>query len=262
MKAVKLVLEGNVNETIGEGEENKQTFLNACTLKLSKNNTRDVRCVGTRQGPTSSFVVDIEGAPKNLEELAEELKAEESFVLEGYANFAIKKVDVVLVTTTTESPPEAIKVTSNVTQPSNTTTTALMAVIKKVVLILKGNFSEVVGKGGQNKQTFLAACTLKLSKNNTRDFRCVDVRPGPMSSFIVDIEGAPKQLEEMTQQLKTEESFVLEGYAELTIEKVDIMFVTTTTKSPLEEIEEDLEDSEAQIIKYLTENGSVFLFIH
>ena len=280
MKEVKLFLKGNVSEVVGEGEENKSMFLSACTLKLSKNNTRDVRCVDIRQGPTSFFVVDIEGAPKTLEELAKELKTKESFVLGGYANFAIEKVDVIWVTTTTESPPEEIEVTlSNVTQLSNTTTTALAAVIKEVKLVLKGNFSDVVGKGIQTKQMFLAACTLKLSKNNTRDLRCVDVRPGPMSSFIVDIEGAPKKLEEMAQQLKTEESFVLEGYAELTIEKVDVVVVTSTTKSPDEEInvvvvtsttkspdeeiKETSEDIGAQIIKYLMENGSVpLLFTH
>ena len=100
---------------------------------------------------------------------------------------------------------------------------------------------------------FLEACTLKLSKNNTRDVRCVDVRPG---SIIVDIEGAPKQLGELAEELKTEKSFVLEGYAELTIDKVDVISVPTSTESLPEEIEED----GPPIIKYLMANGGVFLF--
>ena len=129
----------------------------------------------------------------------------------------------------------------------------LAAVIKEVKLVLKGNVNEVIGEGEENKQMFLDACTLKLSKNNTRDVRCVGVRPGSKGSFVVDIEGAPKKLKELAKELKTEESFVLQGYAELTIDKVE-----TTTKSPLEEIEE----IGAQIIKYLTENGSNSLFNH
>ena len=137
------------------------------------------------------------------------------------------------------------EVTSNVPQLSKT--------IKEVTLVLKGNFNEVIGEDEESKQQFLSACTLKLSKDNARDVRCVDVRPG---SIIVDIEGAPKQLGELAEELKTEKSFVLEGYAELTIDKVDVISVPTSTESLPEEIEED----GPPIIKYLMANGGVFLF--
>merc|ERR1719379_1439195 len=69
--------------------------------------------------------------------------------------------------TTTESLPEETEVASNVTeemqvtQLSDTTTTALAEVTEQVVLVLKGNFSEVIGEGEENKQNFLTACTLK-----------------------------------------------------------------------------------------------------
>ena len=167
------------------------------------------------------------------------------------------------VTTTTESLPEETEVASNVTEEMQvtqlSTTTALAEVTEQVVFVLKGNFSEVIGEGEENKQKFLTACTLKLSKNNTRDVRCADVRPG---SIIVDIEGAPKQLEELAGELKTEKSFALEGYADFTIDKVDFISGTTTTtkksttttkKTPLE----DMEDIGSQIIKHLMGNGSV-----
>jgi len=178
--------------------------------------------------------------------------------------------------TTTESLPEETEVASNVTekmqvaQLSNTTTTALAEVTEQVVLVLKGNFSEVIGEGEENKQKFLTACTLKLSKNNTRDVRCADVRPG---SIIVDIEGAPKQLGELAEELKTEKSFALEGYADFTVDKLDYISATTTTKppatttiktagttttkTPLEEIE----DIGSPIIKYLMENVGVLVAI-
>ena len=87
------------------------------------------------------------------------------------------------------------------------------------------------------------------------------MRPGSKGSIIVDIEGAPKNLKELAEELKTENSFVLQGYAELTIDKVFIYkgFIsgTPTTKSPLEEIKEDSEDIGANIFKILTQDGSI-----
>lgn len=114
----------------------------------------------------------------------------------------------------------------------------------------------MIGQGEGSKQKFLAACTFKLSNNNTRDLKCADVRPGSITgSIIVDIKGAPKNLDKLVQELKTDKSFALNGYADLTVDKVDVISVTTTTKNLTEkEIWE-------QIIKYLMENVGILVGI-
>ena len=131
-----------------------------------------------------------------------------------------------------------------------TASTFSVRIIQEVRLTLRGDFNEVVDKGEKNKQKFLVACTRKISNDYTRDLECTDVRPG---SIIVDIEGEPERLKDVVQELKTAESFKLEGYVAMVIENVDVIPLPTTKKT---------EDIWSAIIDYLFDNGSVYVFAH
>ena len=72
--------------------------------------------------------------------------------------------------------------------------------------------------------------------NYTLNLKCTDVRPG---SIIVDIEGDPEKLDDLVQELKTAESFELEGYAKMTIDKVET--ISAPTKKPATKKPENFE---------------------
>ena len=86
-------------------------------------------------------------------------------------------------------------------------------------LVLGGSFKDVIGEGEENKKKFLTACTQKLSKGNTRDLACVDVRPG---SILVDVEGATQALVALKKEVQTNKAFVVPGFPKLTVEAVQI----------------------------------------
>ena len=134
--------------------------------------------------------------------------------------------------------------------PTTASTFSVRIIIQEGKLTLRGDFNKVVGKGEKNKQKFLVVCSRKISNNYTRNLECTDVRPG---SIIVDIEGEPERLKDVVQELKTAESFKLEGYVAMVIENVDVIPLSTTKKP---------QDILGTIINYLFDNGRISMFDH
>jgi len=195
-----LTLENQFSEVIGAGEQNKQKFLTACTLKLSKGVSSHVKCTDVRPSTKGHIVVDIQGEPDKLREMANGLEIGKPFTLEGHVLMTIEKMQL----------------------PHS----ALFIIVQEATVTLAGNFIEVIGAGEQNKQKFLTACTVKLSKSSTHDLKCTDVRPGTTGLIIVDIEGDPDKLDELMNELKTKKTFDLEGYVGMTVVKLDEIPIT------------------------------------
>ena len=99
-----------------------------------------------------------------------------------------------------------------------------------ITITLAGDFGKVIGEGGENKQKFLNACTRNLSRNDTRNLECTDVRPG---SIIISVGGARSELADMFNGFKNQQSLQLEGFGEMNIAKLDVIkLLPTTTKHP------------------------------
>ena len=100
--------------------------------------------------------------------------------------------------------------------------------VEAITITLAGDFDKVIGEGKKNKQKFLNACTRNLSRNDTRNLECTDVRPG---SIVISVGGARSELTEVINGLKNQQSFQLEGFGEMSIAKLDVIkLLPTTTK--------------------------------